>query len=105
MKDIIFNAHYTPGYLYEPIICLGLPAEYDSYRDSDRVEEWCEYQTWHWPGSYQRVGHEEEKCRMEFAASDTKGSVTPNFPPEKYDTIARREWEEYFEEPWPYGDD
>ena len=104
MKDVICNAHYAPGYLYEAIRVIGLPEEYDPWLYSDRVDEYCEYRTWHWPGSYASVGHESEEYRAEFVTPDKEGCVIPNWPIEKYDTVARREWEESYGEPWPYCD-
>lgn len=104
MKDIIFNAHYAPGYLYDPIRRLGLPDEYDPWEYSERFDEYCEHRTSHWPDSYEGLQFDRIEYRAEFITPSREGCVIPNYPIEKYDTIARKKWEEEFEEPWPYGD-
>lgn len=83
MKDIICNAHYAPGYLYEPILNIcpkkGLLPE----RYSDRFEEYEAYITFHAPELYHGLN---ENWMHEYYGIDSQNSAFPNFPISEYDT-------------------
>lgn len=111
MKDIICNAHYAPGYLYERWYnCDGKSLDVDGlvYWDIWESEET------YWQRAYM-IEHIQERydSTSEFFSGFKgrelmdygEGCITPNDPIEKYDPAARRAYEEEFEETWPYGDD